>query len=81
MSWEVIRTKKAKCPCGKGIIEQDIIGDDWNRIDSKTPRIICEECNKKYELTSKYYYPKPKHDYTLYFCKNKETGEEIQLEL
>ncbi len=81
MSWEVINTKKIKCLCGKGTIEQNIIGDDWNRIESETPTIKCKECSSKYELTSKNYYPKPKHDYTLYFLKNKETGEEIQLDL
>lgn len=80
MSWETIRTNKITCPCGKGTIEQEIKGDDWNRIEEETPVIMCDECAKKYIIKSKYFNPKPAHDYTKYYCVNKNNPEE-QIEL
>ena len=77
MSWETITTKKVKCPCGKGLIEQDIKGDDWNRIIETEPIIKCDDCSKKYVIESKYFYPKPAHDYTIYYCVNKNDSDEI----
>lgn len=80
MSWETIRINKITCPCGKGTIEQEIKGDDWNRIEEETPVIMCDECAKKYIIKSKYFNPKPAHDYTKYYCVNKNNPEE-QIEL
>lgn len=82
MSWERINTKTTKCPCGKGIIKMDIYGDDWNRIEERTPTINCQECAQKYEITSEYFNPKPYHDYTIYYCLNKNNKDEkIRLDL
>ena len=77
MSWETIRVNKIKCPCGKGTIEQEIKGDDWNRIEEETPIIKCDECSKKYKIESKHFNPKPAHDYTIYYCVNNNNSEEI----
>ena len=82
MSWETISIKKVECPCGKGTIEQEIRGDDWNRIEVETPIINCTDCSNKYDIESKYFYPKPKHDYTIYYCVDKNNKDEkIQLNL
>lgn len=82
MSWETIRVNKIKCPCVKGTIEQEIKGDDWNRIEEETPIIQCEECSKRYKIESKYFNPKPAHEYTVYYCVNKTNPEEkIKLEI
>ncbi len=82
MSWETISTKKIKCPCGKGFIEQETKGDDWNRYEDEIPVILCEDCSKKYKIESKYFCPKPKHDYTIYYCVNKDNeNEKIKLDL
>lgn len=82
MSWETIRVNKIKCPCGKGTIEQEIKGDDWNRIEEETPIIQCDECSKKYKIESKYFNPKPAHEYTIYYCVNKTNADEkIKLEI
>lgn len=81
MSWEVINTKKIKCICGKGTIIQEIIGDDWNRIEDKQPVIQCEECAKKYTIESKTVTPKPYHERTTYYCVDKKTKEKILIDL
>ena len=82
MSWETIKVNKINCPCGKGTIEKEIKGDDWNRIEEETPIINCDDCSKKYKIESKYFNPKPAHDYTIYFCVNKTNPEEkIKLEI
>ena len=63
-------------------IEQEIKGDDWNRIEEETPIIQCEECSKRYKIESKYFNPKPAHEYTVYYCVNKTNPEEkIKLEI
>lgn len=81
MSWEVINTKKIKCLCGKGFIKQDIMGDDWNRFEEKTPIIDCVECSKKYNIESNTFTPKPHHEYTVYSCIDKKTKEKIKIDL
>lgn len=82
MSWETISINKVKCPCGEGTIEQKIKEDDWNRIEEETPIIKCPNCAKKYDIESEYFYPKPKHDYNIYYCVNKDNKEEkIKLDL
>ena len=82
MSWEVEQTKKIPCPCGKGNICMDILGDDWNNIREDTPIICCSECSKKYKIESKYFNPKPGHDYTIYYCVEKNNPEtKIKLDL
>lgn len=43
--------------------------------------IDCKECIKNYDIISEYFCPKPKHDYIIYYCKNKNTGEKIKLNL
>ena len=80
MSWEVINTHSIKCLCGNGTIEQIIKGDDWNRLEEMMPVIKCKECSKKYVVESKYYNPKPGHDYFIYYCVDKDSKEKIQLE-
>lgn len=80
MSWEVIRTKKIKCPCGKGKIIQETKSDDWNRIEDEFPIIYCGECKGKYIIKSKTMTPKPKYEYTKYYCIEK-TDESRKIEL
>lgn len=43
MSWELMRTDKNPCPCGKGFIIEKHYMDDWNR--TKEEHILkCKEC-------------------------------------
>ena len=82
MSWEVEQTKKILCPCGKGHICMNILGNDWNDYRNDSPIICCEECSKKYKIEAKYYYPKPAHDYNIYYCVEKNNPKnKIQLDL
>lgn len=81
MSWETINTTKIKCPCGKGTIEQKLLGDDWNRYECTVPIIKCDECSKKYTIESKTVTPKPYHEHTTYYCVDKETKEKIIIDL
>lgn len=77
MSWEVIKTIKIECLCGNGTIEQELLEDDWNNIDETIPVIKCDECSKKYKIESKNFAPKPAHEYTRYYCVNKEDETEV----
>lgn len=81
MSWEVINIKEIKCLCGKGTITQETISDDWNRIEVTPPKIICEECAKKYKIKSKIVISKPYHKNTTYYCVDNETNKEIEINL
>ncbi len=76
MSWETITKNQIECPCGKGTIEQEIKGDDWNRIQENIPIIRCNNCSKKYIIESEYFNPKLAHGYTVYYCVNKDNKEE-----
>ena len=49
ISWEEISKKQVKCPCGKGIVELVIYGDDWNRCE-KSISIECYECKQIYDV-------------------------------
>ncbi len=80
MSYEIDRINKINCPCSKGKIKQIIKSNDWNQIQEEVI-IDCKDCIKDYEIVSEYFCPKPKHDYTVYYCKNKKTGERIKLNL
>lgn len=55
MGWEKMNTLHSSCPCGKGILSQDIYEDDWNRREEKNVVIECEECRKKYSVEKQYY--------------------------
>lgn len=80
MSYEIDTINEIDCPCGKGKIKQIFKSNDWNQ--TKVEVIIdCKECIKNYEIISEYFCPKPKHDYIIYYCKNKNTGEKIKLNL
>ena len=80
MSYEVDNIKRIDCPCGKGKIKQACESNDWNQTREYI-EIECDECKNKYEITREYFCPKPKHDYTIYYCKNKKSGEKIKLDL
>lgn len=67
MGWEELGTSKVMCPCGCGSIHQVHYGDDWNRYRDGSIIIDCEVCSKKYKVESKYFCPKPYHDYTIYY--------------
>ena len=43
--------------------------------------LLCNDCKNKYDIISEHFCPKPKHDYLIYYCKNKENEEKIKLEL
>lgn len=82
MSWEETSRQEIKCPCGKGKIIKRLLSDDWNRIRDESPKIHCAECSEKYIIESKVYVPKPYHDYTIYYCVEKDNPDnKIQLEL
>ncbi len=80
MSYNVDSVKYAKCPCGKGVVRRIIESNDWFQTRESVD-ILCESCKKNYELISEYFCPKPKHDYTIYYCKSKNNGEKIKLDL
>ena len=50
MSWVVMYSCSAICPCGKGKITQKTYGDDWNRFQDGPVVIECEICAKKYRV-------------------------------
>ena len=52
-----------------------------NGVKKKKAYIDCEECNKKYEIISEYFCPKPKHDYTIYYLKDKNSVDKIKIDL
>ena len=81
MSWEVISVKRIKCLCGNGIIKQNILGDDWNRIEEEVPVIECPKCSENYKIERELFNPKPHHEYTIYYCICKSTGEKIKIDL
>ena len=66
MSYEVDYTKECKCPCGMGTVEYVLESNDWLQTREHI-NIKCQECNTKYRVESKYFCPKPKHDYTIYY--------------
>lgn len=79
-SWDT--TKRTKpCLCGKGKLVQETRMDDWNRIEENTPYFECEECRNKYNIESKFFNPKPAHEYTIYYAVDKVTGEKKQLDI
>lgn len=80
MSYEIDRIKEIDCPCGKGKIQQILESNDWNQL-RETIEILCLECKENYEIESEYFCPKPKHDYTIYYCKSKKNGQKIKLNL
>lgn len=46
MSWELMRTDKMSCPCGKGFVIEERYMDDWNR--TKEERYFeCKYCENK----------------------------------
>ena len=46
----------------------------------RTYKVIINN-NEINDIINKIFYPKPKHDYIIYYCKDKNTGEEIKLDL
>lgn len=52
MSWEYW-DKIVKCPCGSGVIRQEVRSDDWGRVEESTPVIECEECAEKYSVEAR----------------------------
>lgn len=70
MSWEEMCTKKYPCKCGKGFYIETTYMDDWNRT-RETYEIECEDCKKKYNITTEYTEHKPKHGYTRIIWKEK----------
>lgn len=49
MSYELDRTRKCKCVCGKGYVVQESYFDDWNQVQT-CERIECPECNEKFYI-------------------------------
>ena len=80
MSYEIAEIKEIGCLCGRGKIKQVFKSNAWNQSKVEVT-IVCEECIKNYDIINKIFYPKPKHDYIIYYCKDKNTGEEIKLDL
>ena len=80
MSYEVDKIKEIECPCGKGKIKLTSESNDWNQTRENI-EILCDECKEKYEIVRESFNPKPKHDYTIYYCKNKIDGQKIKKDL
>lgn len=80
MSYEIDKIKTIDCLCGKGKIKQVFKSNDWNQTKEEIT-IECEECQKNYIIVRENLCLKPKRNYTVYFCKNKNTGEKIELNL
>ena len=79
MSYEINSIHQIKCPCGNGEIKHIVEDNDWGQTRERI-EILCDDCKKNYEIVSKHVCPKPKHDYWVYYCKSKETGEKIKLD-
>lgn len=80
MSYEIEEIKEISCLCGRGKIKKVSKSNDWNQSKVEVT-IDCEKCIKNYDIICEIFCPKPKHDYTIYYCKDKNTGEKIKLEL
>ncbi len=80
MSYEIDGIKEISCPCGREKIKQVSKSNDWNQSKIEVT-IDCEECIKNYEIINESFCSKPKHDYIIYYCKDKNTGEKIKLNL
>ena len=80
MSYEIDSIQEIKCPCGKGIIKKVSKSNEWNQ-SKEDISIICEDCEKKFIIEKEYFTPKPKHEYIVYYCKNKNDGIKIKLDL
>lgn len=80
MSWEIMDAKEISCPCGQGKIIRKSLSDDWNRFREDIS-IQCQNCSKQYKIISRTTTLKPYHENTFYYCADKETGEELELEL
>lgn len=55
MSWDKTYNKEI-CPCGKGILVQEVRDDDWNRVEFGKPYIECEECKTKYKIIERHFF-------------------------
>lgn len=80
MSYEIDDIKEMKCPCNKGKIRRISKSNDWSQ-RKESMYIDCDECSKNYEIVSEYFCPKPYHDYTIYYLKNKNSGDKIKIDL
>lgn len=80
MGYEIVNHRQLDCPCKKGKIEWCLLSNDWGQ-EKETINIECDECKSKYEIVYAIFCPKPKHDYKIYYCKNKENGEKIKLNI
>lgn len=74
MSYEIINEKKQPCPCGNGFIQYICEENDWSQFRENIS-IQCTKCQDEYEVKSKYFCPKPKHDYNIYYLV--KIGEDI----
>ncbi|MCM1545501.1 MAG: hypothetical protein NC033_00550 [Clostridiales bacterium] len=66
MSYDIVKEENQPCPCGKGFVNYILEENDWGQFRENV-FIQCDNCQTKYTVQSKYFCPKPKHDYTLYF--------------
>lgn len=66
MSYEVDYTKECKCPCGNGTIKYESESNDWGQTREHIS-ICCPICKDNFKIESKYYCPKPKHDYEVHY--------------
>ena len=80
MGYEIDDIEEINCKCGKGKIKKVTQSNDWNQIYENII-IDCEECNKNYEIIKETHCPKPKHEHTMYFLKDKNTNEKIELDI
>ena len=66
MSYELDSEKKAPCACGKGFITLTSYSNDWGQ-SRESVSIECDCCKKTHRIESKYFCPKPQHDYHIYY--------------
>lgn len=81
MSYDVVYSRKAPCACGKGAVSLVVSENDWNQT-RESVTIECEACKKLYRIESKFFCPKPKHEYTVYYMvANSNPEDKIKLDL
>ena len=80
MGYEVDNIEKIECKCGNGKIKRITKSNEWNQF-KESIIIECKSCSEKYEIISENCCPKPKHEYTINYLKDKTTGEKIKINI
>ena len=81
MSYDIASEKAVPCACGEGWIKRITYSNDWNQFKENV-FIQCERCQNTHHIESEYFYPKPYHDFTIYYlAENDVPANKIKLDL